>query len=309
MCSMVFEKVVKNKQYFKRFQVKFRRRREGKTDYKRRQKLTRQDKNKYNSPKYRFVVRITNRDVICQIAYAKIVGDVILAAAYSHELPRYGMPVGLTNYPACYATGLLLARRLLKKLDLDEHYTGKEECDGEMYTVEEVVDGPKPFYALLDVGLARTSTGARVFAALKGAVDGGLNIPHSEKRFRGYDPDSKEYDAEEARGFILGEHIKDYMEDMQEEDPEKYAECFKKYVEADIEGDALEDKWLEVHEAIREEPEHQPKEKTFTGKPQRYSDKKITLEERRARVAEKLAALAEAKEEESDEDEDSEDDE
>merc|ERR1712110_1317694 len=129
-------------------------------------------KNKYNFKRYRFVVRITNKDVICQIAYAKIQGDVILAAAYAHELPRYGMPVGLTNYPACYATGLLLARRLLKKLGLDEHYTGKEEVDGEVYNVEEVVDGPKPFKALLDVGLARTSTGARIFSALKGAVDG-----------------------------------------------------------------------------------------------------------------------------------------
>jgi large subunit ribosomal protein L5e len=290
---MAFEKIIKNKQYFKRFQVKYRRRREGKTDYKRRSKLTKQDKNKYNSPKYRFVVRITNKDVICQIAYAKIQGDVILAAAYAHELPRYGMPVGLTNYPACYATGLLLARRLLKKLGLDEHYTGKEEVDGEVYNVEEVVDGPKPFKALLDVGLARTSTGARIFAALKGAVDGGLNIPHNEKRFRGYDPDQKEYDAEEARGFILGEHIKDYMDEMQEEDPDKYATCFSKYQENEIEPDDLEDKYLELHEAIRENPEFVKKESTFSGKPKRYNQKKITLEERRARVQEKLAAMAE----------------
>jgi len=290
--SMVFEKIIKNKQYFKRYQVKYRRRREGKTDYKRRQKLTRQDKNKYNSPKYRFVVRITNRDVVCQIAYAKIVGDVILTAAYSHELPKYGMPVGLTNYAACYATGLLCARRLLKKLKLDEHYSGVEEVTGEMYNVEEVVDGPKPFYALLDVGLARTSTGARVFAALKGAVDGGLNIPHNEKRFRGYDPDSKEYDADEARGFILGEHIKEYMEEMQEEDPDKFAKCFSKYVENSIEADDLEDKYLELHEAIRANPEHTKKESKFSGKPKRYNEKKITIEQRKANVQKKLAQLA-----------------
>jgi len=237
-------------------------------------------------------VRITNRDVICQVAYAKIVGDVIMTAAYAHELPKYGMPVGLTNYAACYATGLLCARRLLRKLKLDEHYTGVEEVTGEMYTVEEVVDGPKPFYALLDVGLARTSTGARVFAALKGAVDGGLNIPHNEKRFRGYDPDTKEYDAEEARGFILGEHVKDYMEDMAEEDPEKYAECFSKYIANEIEADDLEDKYLELHEAIRENPEHEKKTNTFSGKPKRYNQTKITLEQRKANVQTKLAALA-----------------
>nr|P19949.2 RecName: Full=Large ribosomal subunit protein uL18; AltName: Full=60S ribosomal protein L5 [Oryctolagus cuniculus] len=45
-----FVKVVKNKAYFKRYQVKFRRRREGKTDYYARKRLVIQDKNKYNTP-------------------------------------------------------------------------------------------------------------------------------------------------------------------------------------------------------------------------------------------------------------------
>ena len=47
-----------------------------------------------------------------QIAYAKLEGDVIICAAYAHELPRYGVKVGLTNYAAAYCTGLLLARRV-----------------------------------------------------------------------------------------------------------------------------------------------------------------------------------------------------
>ena len=46
------------------------------------------------------------------MAYARIEGDVIVCAAYSHELPRYGVKVGLTNYAAAYCTGLLLARRV-----------------------------------------------------------------------------------------------------------------------------------------------------------------------------------------------------
>ena len=61
-----FIKVVKNKAYFKRFQVKFRRRREGKTDYYARRRLVVQSKNKYNTPKYRMIVRFTNRDICCQ---------------------------------------------------------------------------------------------------------------------------------------------------------------------------------------------------------------------------------------------------
>ena len=85
---------------------------EGKTDYFARKRLIIQDKNKYNAPKYRLVVRLTNTDIICQIVNAKIDGDVTLASAYAHELPRYGIKVGLKNYSAAYCTGLLLARRV-----------------------------------------------------------------------------------------------------------------------------------------------------------------------------------------------------
>merc|ERR1711899_53932 len=138
--KMVFTKVVKGKAYFKRFQVKFRRRREGVTDYYARKRLVVQDKNKYNTPKYRMIVRFTNKDIITQIAYARIEGDVIICAAYAHELPRYGVKVGLTNYAAAYCTGLLLARRLLKKLNLDGEYEGNTEVDGEHFMIEDTND-------------------------------------------------------------------------------------------------------------------------------------------------------------------------
>lgn len=63
-----FVKVVKNKAYFKRYQVKFRRRREGRTDYQARRFLVVQDKNKYNTPKYRMIVRFTNKNITCQVS-------------------------------------------------------------------------------------------------------------------------------------------------------------------------------------------------------------------------------------------------
>jgi ribosomal protein L18 len=47
-----------------------------------------------------------------QIIYSKIEGDKILSKACAHELPRYGVKVGLSNYAAAYCTGLLLARRV-----------------------------------------------------------------------------------------------------------------------------------------------------------------------------------------------------
>lgn len=77
------------------------------------------------------------------------------------------LQAGLTNYAATYATGLLLARRLLQKFNLDKTYTGAEEATGEDYNVEADDEGPRPFTALLDTGLKRTSTGSKVFAALK----------------------------------------------------------------------------------------------------------------------------------------------
>ena len=60
-----------------------------------------------------------------------------------------------------------MARRVLQKFNLDKTYTGTEEATGEDYNVEADDEGPRPFTALLDTGLKRTSTGSKVFAALK----------------------------------------------------------------------------------------------------------------------------------------------
>jgi len=305
---MGYIKVLKTAAYSKRFQVKYRRRREGKTDYQARRRMVIQDKNKYNSPKYRFVVRMTNKDIICQVVYAKIVGDVTICSAYSHELPKYGLEVGLTNYAACYCTGLLAARRLLKKLELDGDYEGQAEPDGEMFLVEQ--EGEKrPFTCVLDVGLVRTTTGNRVFGALKGAVDGGLNIPHSEKRFPGYDREGKEFDAETHKKYIFGGHVAEYMELLEEEDPERYQSQFAKFIEKEIEGDGLEEMYQGVHEKIREDPEHTPTDKLDSYE-QVNPQQKRTLEERRAAVQAKkdaMRAALEAADDDDDEDDEDED--
>lgn len=206
--------------------MKFRRRREGKTDYRQRRKLVIQAKNKYQSPKYRLVVRFTNKQVICQIIYSLIDGDRVLCQATSSELPRYGLKAGLKNYAAAYCTGLLVARRLLKQLGLDDVYEGNTEVDGSVvktevdkttYYVDEVDEDKRPFRCLLDVGCRPTTTGCRIFGAMKGAADGGLDIPHCEKRFPGYDRDSKEYDADMHRERIMGGHVGEYMEYLDEE--------------------------------------------------------------------------------------------
>jgi len=73
---------------------------------------------------------------------------------------------------------LLYADQLLKRLKLDGIYSGCEDVTGEQYQVESIDGQPGAFRCYLDVGLARTTTGARIFGAMKGAVDGGLDIPH-----------------------------------------------------------------------------------------------------------------------------------
>lgn len=295
---MGFVKVVKNKAYFKRYQVKFRRRREGKTDYYARKRLVVQDKNKYNTPKYRLIVRFTNKDIICQIAYARIEGDYIVSAAYAHELPKYGIKVGLTNYAAAYCTGLLLGRRILKKFNLDQLYAGAEEVTGEKFQVESVDGQPGAFRCYLDVGLARTTTGARVFGALKGAVDAGLDIPHNEKRFPGYDSESKEFHADVHRKHILGIHVADYMRHLQSEDDDAYKRQFAQYIKLGIEPDAVEAMYKKAHAAIREDPEHRAKpKKEGAPKPKRYNRTKLSLKQRKDRVRQKKAMFLKKMEE------------
>lgn len=298
---MGFVKVVKNKAYFKRFQVKYRRRREGKTDYFARKRLATQAKNKYNTPKYRLVVRFTNKDIICQIAYARIEGDKILCAAYSHELPKYGVKVGLTNYAAAYCTGLLIARRVLKKLGLDKVYQGNDNIDGDEYYVEDEDGQPAAFKCYLDVGLARTTTGARVFGAMKGVADGGVDIPHSTKRFPGYDSEANEFNAEVHRDHIFGKHVSNYMKQLQDDDDEAYKKQFARFIKLGITSENMEEMYTKCHAAIREDPEHKAKDKKKYkegSKPKRFNKKKLTKSQREARVAQRKKAFLKKLEEE-----------
>ena len=97
--------------------------------------------------------------------------------------------------------------------------TGEHYCSGAKPNPER-----RPFKACLDVGLARTTTGRKVFACLKGAVDGGIHIPHSTKRFPGTtkDGDVEKYDAKVHRDRIFGVHIDKYMKIVKKESEDSY---------------------------------------------------------------------------------------
>jgi len=304
---MAFVKVLKNTAFFKRFQVQRRRRREGKTDYKARTKMVRQDKNKFNTRKYRLVVRFTNRKVIAQLVYASIIGDHVVTQATSKDLAKFGITVGLKNYAAAYATGLLVARRALKAFGLDETIKGKEELDGEDFHVEEEDNEQRPLKAILDVGLQRTCVGARLWGALKGAVDGGLHIPHTNKNFPGFKAaeekgQESEYDAEAHKDRIFGKHVQEYMEMLQEEDPTKYEAHFSNFISEGKEADGLEDMYTDAFTKIREDPDLEKAEKkeitherkgnkiTMSDGTEHVRSTKLSLKQRRAKVAAKIAA-------------------
>ncbi len=165
------------------YKVKFRRRREGKTNYKKRAVMVISGKN-------RLVVRRTNRYIIAQIIRAKPEGDVTLASATSKDLRRFGWKGGLKNLPAAYLTGFLLGKRALSRGLGD---------------------------AVLDIGLHVPMAGARVFAAAKGAIDAGMEVPQSEDSF-----------PSEER--VSGKHIADHASSMagdEEKLKSKFSDYFK----------------------------------------------------------------------------------
>ena len=239
--------------------------------------MIQQDKNKYESKKYRLCVRRTNTKVIVQIIFATIQGDRVLAEANSKELRRFGVEAGLTNYAASYATGLLVARRLLSNLGMSDIYKGVEAADGEFFDVYEkgINEDKRPFKANLDVGLVRTTTGNRVFGALKGAVDGGIHVPHNTKRFPGYHVEKKEvatgkrgktvaekgkssgsYNAKEHRDHIFGAHIQVYYDLLKKESKDKFQKQFKNWETTLTKAKAatFEALYKKLHADIRKTP-------------------------------------------------------
>jgi large subunit ribosomal protein L5e len=261
------------------------------------------------------VVRITNRYVICQIVYAEIDKDRVLVSANSAELEKYGLKFGLKNYAAAYCTGLLVARRALTKLNMADKYEGNTEVTGKVVKVDREGSGGKtrthyvaavdeerkPFRVYLDVGIRMTTTGARIFGAMKGAADGGLDIPHNEKRFPGWNKDNKKYDPDELRARIMGEHVQDYQNKIREDDQEQFEKMWSKYVAEGQDPDELPELYASIHEKIREDPSPAPKAKLTIDKKYKKPAKK-SLADRKASLAAKKAK-GRPTEEEMDEDE------
>jgi large subunit ribosomal protein L18 len=130
-----------------RYKVPFRRRREGRTDYRQRQRLLR-------GRVPRAVVRTSLRNVSVQIVGFDPKGDEVIASAHSRELRGMGWEKATGNLPAAYLVGYLAGKRAVK--------AGVES-------------------SVLDIGLKEPSKGASAFAALKGLLDAGIEVPHGDE--------------------------------------------------------------------------------------------------------------------------------
>ncbi len=182
-----------------RYRVPFRRRREGKTNYRARKALI-------LSRLPRFVVRLSLKNVTVQIINAEETGDKVVVSAHSHELAKtYGLKCNGGNLPSAYLTGLLCGYKAL--------------CNG----VE---------IAILDIGLHIPVKGTRIFAVLKGIVDAGVDVPHSEDIL-----------PEDSR--INGEHIANYASQLSEE-PEVYQKKFANLLSKGIKPEELSEHVSEV---------------------------------------------------------------
>lgn len=145
-----------------------RRRRENRTDYKSRVNLL-----KSGIP--RIVVRRTNKYFILQAVESVEAQDKVLATITSKDLLKNGWDKkkegSLKSIPAGYLTGLLMAKKLAAARGIPSRKGAKAPASS----------GKGKF--IVDLGMARTSSASRVFAVIKGLVDGGLDIPANEKAF------------------------------------------------------------------------------------------------------------------------------
>jgi large subunit ribosomal protein L18 len=164
------------------FIVQFRRKREGKTDYRRRLLLLR-------SRTPRLIVRKSLKHLALQLVDYAEKGDKVLLSAHTRELAKHGWKGGTDNISAAYLVGILLAKKAKAK---------------------------KINSAIADLGNYPSIKGSKLYAVVKGAVDGGLAIPLDAKIV----PDTKR---------LHGEHVAHWATHLKK-DEKAYKKMFSRYL-------------------------------------------------------------------------------
>jgi large subunit ribosomal protein L18 len=122
----------------------FRRIRERKTNYRKREKLL-------VSKKDFVTVNVSDQNISAQLIRPNLLGDKVMASVHSNELLSYGWKGSRKNIPSCYLVGLLLGKKCLQK---------------------------KISSAILYIGKRHFTT--KIAACLKGLSEAGLEMPFSE---------------------------------------------------------------------------------------------------------------------------------
>ena len=187
-----------------KYKVPRKRRREGKTNYYKRYRIIK------SGQKIRAVIRKTNRYIIVQIIEFAPHGDKTLVGVHSKTLFKLGWKGDPNNTPAAYLTGLLAGLKA-KKLGIK--------------------------YAVPDIGLHRAVKGARVFAAIKGLRDAGVEVPASEEVLPSEDR-------------IRGEHIAKYAEILANSNPEKFKRQFSQVLARGLDPRELPNHFEEIKQKI-----------------------------------------------------------
>lgn len=155
------------------------RRRKKKTDYLFRVGLLK-------SGKPRILFRKTNRYIIGQCVESENAKDKVILGVNSKDLIKYGWPQeksgSLKSIPACYLTGLLLGKRVAKKVKSKEF--------------------------IFDIGMLRHIQKSRIYAFLKGTIDAGIKINANKEIF----PDEKKLSGENTKVKDIINKIKEKIE-------------------------------------------------------------------------------------------------
>ena len=164
------------------YSLRFRRKREERTYYKKRLTLLK-------SSKSRFVVRKSLNNLQASVVSYGAKGDRVMFTVDCSTLRKLGWKGGSGNLPSAYLTGLVAGKKALEM--------GIKE-------------------AILDLGFNKSVKGSRLYAAVAGAVNAGLIIPHDPEMLP---PEQR----------ISGAHISGYAEILKK-DTKKYESQFSAYL-------------------------------------------------------------------------------
>jgi large subunit ribosomal protein L18 len=148
-----------------------------------------------------------------QIVEARSEGDRVITAANSRELIKtFGWKGSCSNLPSAYLTGFLCGLRAVGK-------------------------GVKR--AILDIGLFSPTKGSRIFAALKGVMDAGVEIPCEKEKL----PDENR---------VSGQHIAEYAKQLSAGEQTAYQKQFSRYLKENLQPEQLPTHFSETKEKIAE---------------------------------------------------------